>query len=335
MRRQLGLTDCILLVIGTMVGTGIFLTTGSVAGVLHSPYLVLVAWLLGGFFALAGALTYAELSACFPQSGGHYVFMREAYGPFWGFLDGWLSFVVSFPCFLAFMAMGLSEYAGFFCPALTAEHAVIRFSLAGAAVTIHGGHLTALAVITVLTVLNCLGLRAGRNVQNTLTVLKIGCLVFLPALIFASGKGSWSHFAFPEDVFSGGLFPAMAGALIGVTFAYSGWDASTYMAGEVRRPRQSVPRSLAVGTVLVTALYLIFNLALLYQVPASRMSVTGNVTQEAAEGVLGRAGAGITSGIVLVTILGAINATIMIGPRVYYAMATDGLFFRRLSRVHP
>lgn len=334
--RSLGLTDCALLVIGSMVGTGIFLTTGSVAKALPSPWLIQIAWLLGGVLALAGALTYAELGATFPRAGGHYVYMREAYGPLCGFLDGWVSFVVTFPCSIAFMAMGLSEYLSRFFPVLGSANVLAQANLHWTTITLHGGHLPALLAILGLTGLNCLALRVGSTTQNALTALKMACLVGLTVLGLASGQGAWARLATaPAEPVGISILPALAGALIGVSFAYLGWDAATYMAAEARQPQRTLPRSLAAGTLIVIAIYLMFNLALLYLVPVARMSGAPNVAQEAAAVVLGRAGAAVISAVIIVCILGAMNATIMVGPRIYYAMAKDGLFFRSLARIHP
>lgn len=334
--RGLGFSDCTLLIIGNMVGMGIFLTTGNVAEALPSPLLILIAWLVGGLFALAGALTYAELGAALPRAGGHYVYMREAYGPFFGFLDGWVSFAVAFPCSIAFMAMGLSKYLSYFSPVFASENIIAQITIPGITITLHGGHFPALACILGLTVVNCLALRVGSITQNLLTALKIICLVGLTVLGLVSGKGAWSRFAWQaKGVTGGSVLPALAGALIGVSFAYLGWDAATYMAAEARRAQRTIPRSLAAGTIIVTALYVLFNLALLYIVPAGQMRGSANVAQDAAALILGRAGAAITSAAIIVCILGAMNATIMIGPRIYYAMAKDGLFFSSLSYVHP
>ncbi len=336
LKRSLGATDCTLLVIGAMVGTGIFLTTGSVAKELPSPFWIQIAWLLGGLLALAGALTYAELGASFPGAGGHYVYMREAYGPLAGFLDGWLSFAVSFPCSIAFMAVGFSEYLGYFLPAFASEHVVATVSLWGATVTLHAGHFPAVVCILGLTAVNCLALQVGRNTQNALTALKVLALLGLVLLGLASGKGAWAHLAAaPSSPIGVGALPAVAGALIGVSFAYFGWDAATYMAAEAREPQRTLPRSLAAGTVAVVALYLLFNLSLLYLVPVEQMAASANVAQDAAVVALGHTGATVISAAIIVCILGAMNATIMVGPRIYYAMAKDGLFFPAVGQLDP
>ena len=333
--RGLGTTDCMLLVIGNMIGTGIFLTTGSVAQALPSPTLILAAWLIGGVFALAGALTYAEMGAAFPRAGGHYAYIREAYGPLCGFLDGWVSFVAAFPCSIAFMAMGLATYLSYFFPFFSDSHILARLPVAGAELTFHGGHIPALATVIILTALNSRGLRLGKNAQNTLTVLKIVSLAGLALLGLFSAHGEWGRLAAPDIPVPENLLPAMAGALIGVSFAYLGWDAATYMAAEIREPQRVLPRALVVGAAVTAVLYLLFNVALLRMVPLEGISGSANVAQAAAMATLGPAGAAIISAVIVICILGAMNATIMTGPRVGYAMARDGLFFQGLCRIHP
>jgi APA family basic amino acid/polyamine antiporter len=334
--KGLGLADCVFLVIGNMVGTGIFLTTGEVAKSLPSPWWILLAWLLGGLMALCGALCYAELGAAFPRAGGHYVYLREAYGPLVGFLDGWLSFLASFPCSIAFMAIGLAEYLRPFVPGLSADHVLASLQVFGFGLTLHGGHVTALVVVVALSAINCLGVRPGSVAQNLLTALKIGCLVGLVGGGLFSGAGLWSHFALAMPAKPlGSTITALGTALIGVSFAYYGWDAATYVAGEVKKPERNLPLSLALGTLVVVALYLAFNFVLLYALPVEEMAGAPNVASDAAARLVGGAAPGLISAVIIVCILGSLNATILVGPRLYYAMARDGLFFRRMARLDP
>ncbi|MFQ5811426.1 MAG: APC family permease, partial [Armatimonadota bacterium] len=223
-----------------------------------------------------------------------------------------------------------------FFPELGSANVIGRVSVVGATLTLHGGHIPALAAVAGLTAVNCLALRVGSASQNALTVIKILCLIGLAGVGLACGRGAWSRLAAQSDAPLGmGVLPGLAGALIGVSFAYFGWDAATYMAAEAREPQRTLPRSLAAGTIIVIALYLVFNVTLLYLLPVSQMSGSANVAQDAAAVVLGRLGATVVSIAIIVCILGAMNATIMVGPRIYYAMARDGLFFPRLSRIHP
>lgn len=330
LERALGTWDCALLVIGNMIGTGVFLTTGSVAGALPGGGWILLAWLAGGVFALTGALTYAEMGALFPQAGGHYVYIRETYGRFCGFLDGWVAFVAAFPCCIAFIAMGFARYLSYFYPWCSSDHVLLQVGW----FTIHGGHVPALGAVAALTLLNSVGLRLGRDAQNLLTGLKLVALLGLTAVGLASAGGHWSR-VLQMTALPGSPWTSFGGALIGVTFAYLGWDAATYMAGECRNPQRTLPRALAIGALVVTITYLLFNVALLRLVPVAQMPGVPNVSQEAAAVTFGPAGTTILSAAIVLCILGAMNATIMIGPRVCFAMADDGVFFRRLARVHP
>ena len=330
LERALSTRDGALLIIGNMIGTGVFLTTGSIAGALPGGGWILLAWLAGGVFALTGALTYAEMGAMFPQAGGHYVYIRETYGRFCGFLDGWVASVAAFPCCIAFIAMGLARYLSYFYPWCAEDSVLFRAGW----ITLHGGHVPALGAVLGLTVINGLGLRVGRDAQNLLTTLKLFALLGLTAVGLAHAGGEWrTVFALPA--LPGSVWTSLGGALIGVSFAYLGWDAATYMAGECRDPQRTLPRALATGTLVVTAAYLLFNIALLRIVPVARMPGLPNVSQEAATVTFGPAGNAILSVAIVLCILGAMNATIMVGPRVLFAMAEDGVFFPRLARVHP
>ena len=331
LQRGLSLADCMLLVVGSMVGSGIFLTTGQIAGALPAAWLILVAWAAGGAIALAGALTYAELGAALPRAGGHYVYLREAYGPLVGFLDGWLSFVASFAGSIAFVALGLILYL----PAAWGGHDLFSVELAGARWAVGSSQAVAIGIVVVLSSLNALGLRVGSGAQNLLTALKIAALVGICALGLLSGRGHWENLGLGGALGSGAAGLAEFGiALIGVSFAYLGWDAATYMAAEVRQPQRSLPRSLLLGTLVVVGLYLAFNVVLLYGLPAAELAGSGNATREVVARLLGTGFADLLTLAIFVCVLGSLNATIMVGPRIYYAMAQDGLFPKLLGSVN-
>ncbi len=329
LERGLGLPDCVLLVVGSMVGSGIFLTTGQIAGALSSAWLVILAWLLGGALALSGALTYAELGAALPRAGGHYTYLREAYGPLVGFLDGWLSFIASFPGSIAFVALGLVAYL----PYVASGDSLIAVHILGRDWALTSTHLIAVGVILGLSLINALGLRAGSGAQNFLTALKIAALLGITGFGLLSGRGDWGNFA-AVGAPGGSVASGMGAALIGVSFAYLGWDAATYMAAEVKQPQRNVPRSLAIGTLLVVGLYLLFNLGLFYGMSVTGMATSGNVTRDVVAQLLGSGLSGLVSVAILICILGSLNATIMVGPRIYYAMARDGLFPAAVGAVH-
>ncbi len=325
--RGLGLTDCTLLVVGSMVGSGIFLTSGQIAGALSSPWLILLAWALGGGTALCGALTCAELGASLPRAGGHYVYLREAYGPLVGFLDGWLSFIASFPGSIAFVALGLVAYM----PGAWGGHPLFSTGVFGLEWTVHSNHLIAIGIILALSFINALGLRAGSGTQNLLSGLKIAALVGIAGLGLLWGHGEWGNFGLGEMAVTGSA--GIGAALIGVSFAYLGWDAATYMAAETKQPQRNLPRSLALGTLVVVGLYLLFTTMLFYGVPVSEMAGSENVALDAVGRLLGPGFAGLVGTLVLICILGSLNATIMVGPRIYYAMAREGLFPSALGSV--
>jgi len=327
--RGLGLSDCVLLVVGSMVGSGIFLTNAHIASALPSPWLILLAWLVGGGMALTGALTYAELGASLPRAGGHYVYLREAYGPLVGFFDGWLSFVASFPGSMAFVALGLLAYL----PSAWSGDPLLSTRLLGLEWAIGPSQLTAAGIILGLSAINALGLRVGSGAQNLLTGLKIAALLGIAGFGLSSGQGQWANFTSIGASASG--LGGLGVALIGVSFSYLGWDASTYMAAETKDPQRNIPRSLALGTLLVVGLYLVFNVMLLYGLPVSQVAVAENPTAGAVALLLGPGLAGLVQVAILICILGSLNATVMVGPRIYYAMARDGLFPSSLGSVHP
>jgi APA family basic amino acid/polyamine antiporter len=320
LRRGLGLGDCTLLVVGSMVGSGIFLTNAHIAASLPSAWLILSAWLLGGIMALTGALSYAELGASLPRAGGHYVYLREAYGPLVGFFDGWLSFVASFPGSIAFVSLALLAYL----PSSWTGGPLLATSVFGLEWALGSRQLIAAGIILGLSGINALGLRAGAGTQNLLTGLKIAALLGIAAFALASGRGRWENFSAGTQWEIG--LAGLGGALVGVSFSYLGWDAATYMAAETKRPQLNIPRSLALGTLGVVLLYLLFNVGVFYGVGAREMAAVENPTQVAVARLLGPTWSGLLTAVIVVCILGSLNATVMVGPRIYYAMSRDGLF---------
>jgi basic amino acid/polyamine antiporter, APA family len=334
LRRQLGLFDAMMLIAGDMIGIGIFVTTGDIAQSLPSPGGILLIWLLGGLLALAGALSCAELAASMPVSGGDYNYLRAAYGPLVGFLSGWSSFLVTFCGSIALLAVVFAVFVSFFFPVVAMDHVLFTFNVFGATMTISGGHLLALLVVYVLTAIHYVGVGIGAKVQNILTVLKIGAIVGIIVLGVFIGNGSLEHFSpfFEWDKIKPGLFGL---AFLPVIFTYAGWNAAIYMAGEVREPEKNLPRALIRGVLLVTLLYLAINAVYIYAVPVEQMQGKIRVSELATTALFGYQTSALITAIVTVSILGAVNVTSMIGPRIYYAMARDGLFFKSLARVHP
>jgi APA family basic amino acid/polyamine antiporter len=334
LRRELTLVSATALVISNMIGTGIFTTTGFLAGDLGRPSLVLAVWLVGALVAVAGCLAYAELGINFPRSGGEYVYVREAWGPAWGFLSGWISFFAGFAAPVAAGALAFSEYLGYFFPSLSVGAQARRVAFGW--LHLGNGQAVALGVIAVFTVVNILGLRLAARLQNLLTGLKLGILGIFLALAFTAGHGHWSNFTLaatrtsPHSV--SGQF---AVSLIFVMFAYSGWNAATYVAEEMRTPERTLPAALLLGTGLVVSFYLALNVAFIYALPLESLKGVVRVAAAAASALFGSAVGGFFGGIMAAAVLSCVSAMVIVGPRIYYAMAQDGCFFRSAARVHP
>jgi APA family basic amino acid/polyamine antiporter len=295
----------------------------------------LLIWLLGGLLALAGALSFAELSASLPYAGGDYIYIREAYGRLMGFLSGWSSFLVTFSGAIAFLAVSLNGFVAFFVPALRSETLLLSIPIPYVPITATAGTLFAIAVVLLLSGLHCLGVRQGTMTQNVLTILKIGALLGIIVFGVLFGTGDTAHFTPLFDRQRAGGFSVFAAAFIPVIFAYSGWNAITYIAGEVKEPEKNLPRALLFGVLIVTGLYLAVNAVYIYAVPVTEMKGALRVSEVATTALFGHQTSAWITAMITVSILGALNVVTMIGPRIYYAMARDGVLFRGLSAVHP
>jgi APA family basic amino acid/polyamine antiporter len=317
LRRELSLTDATLLCVASVIGSGIFLTPGRIAELLPSPGLIFAVWATGGLLSLAGALANAELGALFPHAGGDYVYLREAYHPIAGFLVGWLSFFVIFAGTIATLSAGFAEgLAGFFSLGPMATLAV------------------AIGIIVAASLVNLLGVRAGARFNNIATGLKVAALVAFVGAGMLVGKGSLGNLLPPAANLGPVGLSAFGLALSPVLFSYLGWNATVYVASEIRDPRRNVPRSLLLGLALCTAVYLIVNAVYLYAIPVDAMRAQQNVGEAAARALFGNLGGRLVALFVLASILGTLNATILVGPRIAYAMALDGAFFGGVDRVH-
>src|SRR5262245_61995319 len=335
LKRQIGLFDAVMLISGDMIGIGIFVTTGVIAETLPTPGGVLLVWILGGLLALTGALSCAELSASLPYAGGDYIYIREAYGKLMGFLSGWSSFLVTFSGAIAFLAVGFSGFMAFFFPVLGSKQSIFSVAIPLIPVNVTVGTLFSMVVVLLISALHCLGVRVGTMTQNILTTLKIGALVGIIFLGVFLGKGDMSHFSPLFDWEKITNFSVFAAAFIPAIFAYSGWNAVIYIAGEVKEPERNLPRALLWANLIVIALYLAVNIVYIYGVPVSEMKGALRVSEVATTALFGHRTSAWITAMITVSILGALNVVTMIGPRVYYAMARDGLFFRRLTRIHP
>lgn len=331
--RGLGALDSALITIGAILGTGIFITTGDIAKVLPHTGLILAVWLAGGLVTVAGALTYAELGAMFPRAGGQYHFLKEAYGPLPGFLFGWASFLVFQSGGIAALGVGFGEYLGAYLPFFATSHVLFAISAAGRAWAVNGGQLAGALAIAFLSAVNYVGLKQGAGVQNVVTVIKVGAIVGLALVGLLVPARVAPHLT--AAVPSGHLAAALGVAMISVLWAYDGWYAVTFSAGEVRHPERNLPRGLLVGTLTVTILYCLMNLVYVRALPVEAMGETGRIGEAAAAALFGPLGANLVTLAVLISTFGCISSTILTSSRIYLPMAQDGVFFPALAVVHP
>lgn len=332
--RGLGTWDGALLTVGSIVGTGIFLTTSDMARVLPHPGLILAVWIAGGLLTLAGALTYGELGAMYPRAGGMYHYLREAYGPLWGFLFGWAAFLVIMSGGMAALGVAFGEYLGSFLPFFSTGNVLLTVPLGGWTWTLSGGQLAAALAILVLTAINHLGLKEGAGVQNALTVLKIGAIAVF-AILGLLGPAPAAPSLLSSPAVQGGLLTAFGVAMIAVLWTYDGWYGLTCSAGEMKDPGRSLPRGLILGTLLVMVLYFLLNLVYVRTLTVPEMAGASRIGEAAAQVLFGPTGARLVSLAVLVSTFGCLSATILYSSRIYQPMAEDGVFFRSLAEVHP
>jgi basic amino acid/polyamine antiporter, APA family len=339
--RGLGAWDGALITIGSIVGTGIFITTGDMARALPHAGLILLAWAVGGLLTLAGALTYGELGALFPRAGGIYHFLKEAYGPLPGFLYGWTSFLVIMSGGIAAIAVGFGEYLGSFLPFFSTRHVLCFLSLSGFTWSLSGGQLAAVLAILFLTVVNYFGLKEGAWVQNLLTLVKVGSIVLFVVLgLTRGGTGALPAFAAMTGPglatgWGGGVLAAFGVAMIATLWTYDGWYNLTFSAGEMKDPGRSLPLGLISGTLAVLVLYTLLNLVYVRALPVAAMAGTARIGETAAAALFGPRGARLISAAVLLSSFGCLSSTILCCSRIYHPMAEDGLFFRSLARIHP
>ena len=299
---------------------GIFLTPASMAKSLASPFWLLVVWLVMGAMAVCGALCYGELAARFPEAGGGYVYLREAYGRPVAFLYGWMALLVMDPGLTAALSVGLAGYVG------------VVFNL-----SIMGIKAVAISTILLLALVNIVGVRLGAGLMRWLTILKLGLLLFIFVWAFGFQLGSWSNFTpfVARATSSDSLIGALAGGMVAAFFSFGGWWDVTKLAGEVREPGRILPRALIYGVVTVTLVYILTSFAFLYLVPVAAVSSGETFAAQAGEVLFGKSGSLVFSVIVVVAIFGSLAAIIMSAPRVYFAMARDGLFFQWAAALHP
>jgi APA family basic amino acid/polyamine antiporter len=342
--RALSLRDAIALVL-TVIGTGVFLKTAPMAQLVGSPSNVLLAWVAAGLLSLAGALTYAELGAMMPEAGGDYVFLREAYGNLVAFLFGWTNLVLISTGGVAAVSTALASFLSSFVP-LDAVFAVRDFELFGQVVHWRFGiqQLVAVAVILLFSAINTRGVAVGARVQWLATVAKLGGIGIIVAGAFLlSRSGSWDHLRAPvtAGAASGGM-TAFGAAMLAALWAYQGWANVSMVAGEIEKPERNVPRALIYGMLLVILVYLVTNVAYFYALPFSEILTANSTAYRDALPVAAKAaqtffsyGAQLVSIAFIISVIGALNGIILMNARVPFAMARDGLFFRRLGELNP
>ena len=319
LRRQLGVRTAAALVVGEVIAVGIFLTPAGMAKGLASPMWLLIVWLVMGGLALCGALCYGELAARYPEAGGGYVYLREAYGPAVAFMYGWMAFLVMDPGLTAMLAVGLATYAGY-----------------GLNLSSWGIKAFAIASILIIALINIRGLRLGAGFVRVLTFLKLGLLAFIFLWGVGFQLGDWSNFSpfAARHSNSVPLTAALAGGLISAFFSFAGWWDLGKLAGEVKNPARTLPRALAYGVMIITVVYVLTSFAFMYLVPLDKVTSGETFAAQAGEVLFGRAGGMIFSFVVIVSVLGSLAAVVMSAPRVYFAMARDGVFLSSVAVLH-
>jgi APA family basic amino acid/polyamine antiporter len=318
--RVLGLWDIVSIVIGGVIGSGIFLVPKDIAREVQAPLLMMAVWAVGGILSFFGALSFGELGAAMPDAGGVYVYLREAYGSAVAFLFGWTLFLVIDSGAIATLTVAFSS----------------KYLTHFVALSPVAQKLVSVVFILFLMAVNLIGVRAGANLQNFLTIIKFVGLVGVCAVIFIFAKnGSTANFVQPAGKLSVGLLGPFGVALIASLWAYKGWEAATYSAGETKNPQRNLPLGILIGSVSCVVLYIIAQLAYLYVIPASGIAQSDRIAADAMYKVVGGVGASVISFIILFSIAGATNQNFLCSPRVYFAMAKDGLFFKKIAAVHP
>ena len=320
LRRQIGLPTATALVVGEIIAVGIFLTPAGMAKALGSPALLLILWLVIAALSICGALCYGELAARFPEAGGGYAYLRETYGPATAFVYGWMALLVMDPGLTAAIATGAASYVGY-----------------GLQLSARGNQLVAIVAIIAIAIINIRGVRLGAWFVRWLTILKVGFLAFIVLWSFGAGKGNWSNFIplVAQRTGSKPLIEALAIGVVGSFFSFAGWWDLSKVGGEVRNPSRTMPRAFIYGLLIVTLVYTSTSAAFIYLVPMEQVTSGQAFAAQIGEVLFGQTGAWLFSGFVIVAVLGSLAAIILSAPRVYFAMARDGLFFPWAAAVHP
>ena len=334
--RGLGLLDSILLLVSGIIGSSIFLTAKDIAGPLPQPVLFLLVWVMGALISLCACFAFAELGSMFPDSGGQYIYLREAYGDLIAFLYGWMLFSVANGGTIAALSVASAAYVGEVFPVVSRDHVVIAF----ASIVVTRAHLLGLLLIAGLTYVNVVGLRWGTLLQNVSTWTKFAAMGAFVVLGFAVGKGHWSNFH-PHGVgLTMGLGPAqlisvLGVGLIAVFWAYDGWVYITWVAGEVKEPRRNVPLAMVLGVLAVGVIYIAMNVTYMYALPLKEIAAHETIAHAAAAALFSPGAAVWLSLMIAISCFSAAATCTLSGARVYLAMAQDGVFFKRMAVIHP
>jgi APA family basic amino acid/polyamine antiporter len=321
LHREIGLASATFLVIGNVIGVGIFVTSGHIAEQIGASGWLIGVWLLGGALALIGALCYSKLGILFPKAGGEYAFLRPSYGPFAAFLSGWASLFIGFTAPIAASALGLAYYLSSYFPRMSEEGSL-------------GIPLTAITALVTVALLISLGLRAGNRIHSLITLLNALLVLVFGVVVLRSAPAQENLIPALQGGSTETGLPAVASAIILVMFAYSGWNAAAYVAEEIKFPERNIPRALLLGTGCVVLLYAVINLAYLAAVPLAALKGQVAVAEVVSTAVFGELGRNLVNILILFSIMSSLTAMSIAGPRVYFAMSRDGLFPHWLSEVH-
>jgi APA family basic amino acid/polyamine antiporter len=336
--RGLSLLDSVLLLAGGIIGSSIFLTAKDIAGPLPHPTLFMLVWVMGALISLCAAFAFAELGSMFPDSGGQYVYLREAFGDLVAFLYGWMLFAVANGGTIAALSVASAAYLSAIFPAISEQHVV----LTAMGITLTRTHVVGLISIVFVTWMNVMGLRKGAILQNVATWAKFVAMGAFVILGLAIGKGDWGNFKWHGEhagltmgLSMNQLISAWGIGLIAVFWAYDGWVYITWVAGEVKEPRRNVPRAMVLGIIVVAVVYLAMNMTYIYAMPLSEVAKHETIAAAAAQAMFSPRAANWLSVVIALACFGAMASCTLSGARVYYAMARDGVFFERMAQVHP
>jgi basic amino acid/polyamine antiporter, APA family len=335
LRRDLDVWGAVAIVVGTVIGSGIFLVPKAMILRVGSPEMVFAVWVFGGILTLFGALTYAELAAALPEAGGEYAYLREAYGPFFGFVYGWTQTWVAKSASIATLATALFYYLANFMPHLEGIFASIALPIGpgGGPLEIRYGQLFAMAVILALGVLNYFGVKLGGRIQIIVTVVKVALIAGIVVISLLSGYGKASNFT--TSVAAAGGVTGFFAALVAALWAYDGWNNLNMVASEVKNPQRNLPLALIAGTLLVISIYIVTNIAYFFVLSSAEVAGSDRVAATMMQRVLGPGGAAAVSVAAMISIFAALNGSILSGSRIPYALARDGIFFRPYANISP